>query len=185
MQNGWPQSRHSMPPVMYGYWKIQDEIYEENGLLFIGDQILMPRKIRAEMLAKLHESHLGIDKCKSRAKDTMYWPNINQDNKDTVKCSICAKFRRANEKLPMISHEIPIRPWAKLGMDIFHFGGHEYLVVVDFFSKYPEVAHLKNKTANGVITVLKEIFAIHGIPEETISDNMPFASSAFKAFAKE
>ena len=84
----------------------------------------------------------------------------------------------------MIPHEIPTRPWAKLGMDIFQFGGREYLAVVDYFSKYPEVARLKSKTANGVITVLKEIFARHGISDETISDNMPFASSAFKAFAK-
>ncbi|GFO24396.1 Pol polyprotein [Plakobranchus ocellatus] len=40
----------------------------------------------------------------------------------------------------MISHEIPNRPWAKLGADIFYFGGHDYLLVVDYFSKYPEIA---------------------------------------------
>ena len=84
----------------------------------------------------------------------------------------------------MIPHEIPTRPWAKLGMDIFQFGGRDYLAVVGYCSKYPEVAHLKSKTANGVITVLKEIFARYGIPDETISDSMPFASSTFKAFAK-
>ncbi|GFO34956.1 transposon ty3-i Gag-Pol polyprotein [Plakobranchus ocellatus] len=85
----------------------------------------------------------------------------------------------------MISHEIPNRPWAKLGADIFHFGGHDYLLVVDYFSKYPEIARLKTKTATGVKTVLRPIFARHGIPDKLIADNMPFNSYEMKQFAKE
>ncbi|GFO30050.1 hypothetical protein PoB_005655500 [Plakobranchus ocellatus] len=129
---------------------------------------------------------VGVDKCKSRARESIFWPGITKDIELHMnKCTTCAKFRNSNRKEPMISHEIPNRPWAKLGADIFHFGGHDYLLVVDYFSKYLEIARLKTKTATGVKTVLRPIFARHGIPDKLIADNMPFNSYEMKKFAKE
>ena len=89
-----------------------------------------------------------------------------------AKCSTCAKFRRQNQKQPMISHDVPDQPWTKLASDIMTFRGHDYLVVVDYTSKYPEVVRT-SQTAEGVITALKLILARHGIPQEIVSDNMP------------
>ena len=102
-----------------------------------------------------------------------------------LKCSTCVTFRRMNQKEPMIAHEIPERPWQKLGTDLCEIKGKNYLVVVDYYSKYIETALLRNKTAGTVIRHLKSIFARHGIPEELISDNMPFNSKEFHEFAKE
>ena len=85
----------------------------------------------------------------------------------------------------MIPHEIPDHPWFKLGMDLFEFGGNDYIVVVDYFSKYPEVIQLRSKTAKAVINVLKLIFSRHGIPDCTVNDNMPFNSHEFLQFARE
>ena len=85
----------------------------------------------------------------------------------------------------MIPHEIPDRPWAKVGADIFSFKNQEYLVVVDYYSKFPEVEQLTCKTANGVISALRQIFSRHGIPEILFCDNMPFASHVMASFAEE
>ena len=82
-----------------------------------------------------------------------------------------------------IPHEIPDRPWAKLGADIFSLKDHDYLVVIDYFFKCPEVEQLTCKTANGVISVLSQIFARHGIPKTMIYDNMPFLSDVMAGFA--
>ena len=82
-------------------------------------------------------------------------------------------------------HPIPDRPWSKLGADIFDFENRDYLILVDYFSKYPEVARLENKTATGVIQALRPIFARHGIPDTLISDNMPFASYKMRQFAQD
>ena len=57
-------------------------------------------------------------------------------------------------------------------------------MVVDYFSKYPESCALTNKTAFTVITHLKEIFAPYGISQDTVSDNMFFASREFAHFAQ-
>ena len=56
--------------------------------------------------------------------------------------------------------------------------GTDYLITVDYFSRYPEVTQLRTTTSSTVINSLKSIFARHGIPETVRSDNGPqFASS--------
>jgi hypothetical protein len=88
------------------------------------------------MLCKLHEGHLGMEKCRARAREIMYIPNMSKDIEEIVSRSdTCATFRKRNQKQLMIPHEIPERPWSKLSADIFTFKEHDYLVVVDYFSK--------------------------------------------------
>ena len=85
----------------------------------------------------------------------------------------------------MIPHTVPERPMQKIGADIFTSGGNDYLCVVDYFSKFPFVRLLKDKTAGTIVAHLKSIVCEQGIPEEVISDNMPFGSADFKKFATE
>jgi hypothetical protein len=58
-------------------------------------------------------------------------------------------------------------------------------LVVDYFSKYPEVTRINHKNSEAVILAMKEMFARHGIPEKIIADNMPFNSLRFRDFARE
>ena len=101
------------------------------------------------------------------------------------KCKICAKFRNQNPKEPLMPHLIPDTPWTKLGGDIFDYVDRSYLLIVDYFSKYPEIAELKQKTGEGIIRALKPILARHGIPDILMADNMPFASTKVRQFAAE
>ncbi|KAF7653482.1 hypothetical protein LDENG_00082320 [Lucifuga dentata] len=58
------------------------------------------------------------------------------------------------------------------------------MLVIDYFSNYPEICLLSNTTSAAVITHMKSIFARHGIPHVLISDNgTPYSSQEFKAFA--
>ena len=65
------------------------------------------------------------------------------------------------------------------------FKRRDYLLIVDYFSKFVETPILLDKTAQSVILALKPVFARHGIPEELVADNMPFGSQAFQMFAHE
>lgn len=67
--------------------------------------------------------------------------------------------------------------------DVFEHKGKSYLVVVDYYSKFIETALMRNKTTGAIVTHMKSIFARHGIPDELISDNMPYNSREFKQFA--
>jgi len=61
---------------------------------------------------------------------------------------------------------LPKDVWFKLGADICEFKGRNYLVVVDYLSKFPELVLLKNKPSDNVINALKSIFSRHGILSE-------------------
>jgi hypothetical protein len=64
------------------------------------------------MLDLPHYNHLGIDKCQYRARQCIYWPNINNDIKNLVlNCEICLKFRNSNIKEPLIPSELTEHPW--------------------------------------------------------------------------
>ena len=68
------------------------------------------------------------------------------------------------------------------------FDGSEYLVIIDYYSKMPIVRKMPTSQCNStkMITVLKGLFAEHGIPEEIQSDNGPqFASHLFTEFTKD
>ena len=58
----------------------------------------------------------------------------------------------------MIATELQDYPWQKIATDFFHFKGATYLLVVDYFSRFPEIAKLSNTTSLNIINALKTIF---------------------------
>ena len=86
---------------------------------------------------------------------------------------------------PLLITPLPDYPWQMIGTDLFELSGEHYLLVVDYFSRYPEISRLTSTTSAAVITSLKSIFARHGIPETVRSDNGPqYASREFSMFAE-
>lgn len=85
----------------------------------------------------------------------------------------------------MIATPLPEYPWQKVSSDLFQLNGAQYIVVVDYFSRYPEVIKLSTTTSHQIIEVLKKIFSRHGIPEIVVSDNGPqYSSREFCEFAE-
>ncbi|KAK0143083.1 hypothetical protein N1851_018783 [Merluccius polli] len=152
--------------------------------------------LRREMLQRIRKGHLGIEKCKKRAREVMFWPRINQDV--TMKCQTAQYAGNIKQatlqnqgvrgvvKEPLKPHPAPDRPYEKVGADLFACQGKDYLVVTDYYSLYPEVCRLHSTTADAVITCMKAIFARHGGASEVFTDNGPqFSNARFQTFAKE
>jgi hypothetical protein len=60
-----------------------------------------------------------------------------------------------------------------------------FLVVTDAYSKWLDVRIAKQANSKTTISILRSIFATHGIPELIVSDNgTPFTSYEFQAFAQ-
>ena len=183
---GWPRHRRDCDPLIRQYWPIRDELHVIQGVVYAGERVVIPNSMRSKMLQKLHESNLGMEKCRARARSFMYWPTMFNDiNEMIAKCSTCLKYRRENQREPLIPHEVPLLPWQKLGADIFEYGGNAHLLIEDYFSKYPEVCLLQGKSASAVISHFRTVFARHGLPEILVADNMPFNSSLMRKFAAE
>ena len=115
----------------------------------------------------------------------MFYPGLTKDIKDIIsKCTVCQSFQQENQKETLLSHPTPSRPRQKVGMDIFTFRNHDYLITVDYFSAYFEVDRLPSKRIVDIVYCLKQQFARHGIPDEMFNDNSPFNAVEFKQFAE-
>ena len=62
------------------------------------------------------------------------------------------------------SHKKLDPPWQNMATDLFQLNDHNYVLVVNYYSKYFEVTHLNNTEATSVINQMKVMFARHGIP---------------------
>ena len=184
--NGFPAKRQNLKKNLHEFYPNSEELFVHGELILKGTKILIPQSMRKEMLQILHTSHAGIEKSKQRAKESIFWPKINKDIEDYLnRCSVCQTLRNSKQKKSLLPVEVPTLPWNTVGLDVFTLKGYDYLLCVDYHSKYPEVSKLNTKTAQGIIAAIKPIFARHGIPCKVIADNMPFNSQEFRKFAKE
>ena len=185
--SGWPDSKGQVPPNAQEFWNYRDELTVAQGLIVKGQKIVVPSSLRGEMLEKLHEGHLGINKTIARARDVLFWPRMSVEITEKIKnCPVCLENRPSQQPEPLKSHEIPPLPWAKVGTDILHKNGRNYLVTVDYYSKWPEMTLLPSMTSTGVITALKSQFARYGVPSVVVSDNGPCYNSAeFRKFSED
>ena len=140
--------------------------------------------MQADIMHKLHEGHQRIAKGRVLAKVSVWWPGISkQIDEEVARYPVCEKYR----KVPPGSLKItptPDYPWQKVGMDLFEWKGAQYLLIVDYFSRWIESALLKHTSSSRAIEHTKSIFARHAIPETAISDNGPqFVSCEFSQFS--
>ena len=71
----------------------------------------------------------------------------------------------------------------KVEADLFELNNHQYLIVIDYFSRYPEAIRLGSTSSTSIINSLKFIVSRHKIPSQLISDNgSQFSSFEFKQF---
>ncbi|GBL95541.1 Transposon Ty3-I Gag-Pol polyprotein [Araneus ventricosus] len=181
---GWPSNGQNISPEAWEYFKFRDNIYVEEGLVFLNDRIIVPVSLRSEMLNILHQAHCGMEK--ARARQVLFWPGITKDIENMVsKCKTCERYRPRNVKEPLICHEVPNLPYEKIGTDISEHGGKSYLIIGCYLSKWLDIIKLSNKTSDEIIANLKEVFSTHGIPKIIVCDNMPFASIKMKKFSRE
>ncbi|KAK3746314.1 hypothetical protein QZH41_006886 [Actinostola sp. cb2023] len=157
-------------------------------MIFKGSRCVVPSSLRQKIKEKLHRSHIGVQGCLRRAREVVYWPSMNQEISNYIEqCDICNMFGSQQPKEPLIVHDVPQRPWQKIGCDIFTVEQKDYLIcTVDYYSGYFEVDKLERKTAKSIVKRLKRHFSNHGIPNELFSDNgPPFDSHEFREFAND
>lgn len=85
----------------------------------------------------------------------------------------------------MKQHESPEYPLQKIWLYIAEVEGSNYLIVMDYYSRWLEVISIINKSRETIIKCLKSIFSRFGIPHEVVADNNSCGSQEFKQFAQE
>ncbi|CAG4994999.1 unnamed protein product [Parnassius apollo] len=96
---GWPSVKGEVDDIIKPYWNYKEDLSFAHGLVWKNERIIVPKILRKEFLNKLHIDHMGLEKCKLRAREILFWPGLNNDLKNMVlNCQICLSFRRNNQK---------------------------------------------------------------------------------------
>ena len=182
-REGWPD-KHTLVQEFKPYWQARGELTLGEDLLLYGGRVVIPKTMQAETLQKLHRGHQGIQRCRLRAIASVWWPGISREIDDFIsRCPQCCRDTRPARE-PLMTSPLPDYPWQKVATDLFELKGKMYVVIVDYFSRYPEVFRLQSTISRSVINALKMVFSRHGIPETLVSDNGPqYSSLEFAEFA--
>lgn len=184
--NGWPDSKTQVAPLVKPYWSFREELNMIDGLVCRNDSIIIPKKLRNEIISIIHESHMGLERTLAMVRGVLYWPNLTGDIKNLIEsCATCLSHKRQNTKEPLEPHEVPTLPWQKVAADFLSFDQKMYLVVVDYYSKFIEMVNVTKNNAFTVINCFKSIFSRFGIPVQLVTDGgPPFSSVEFQNFVK-
>jgi hypothetical protein len=167
----WPDEVELISPEVRPFWHSRDQLTVQNGLLLYNARIVIPASFRQATLEALHSGHLGVEKCRSKARTAVWWPKVGADIAQHVaSCRTCLHWAKDRAE-PLQSSPLPELPWQKVATDLFELDGKHYVVVVDYYSRYVELVQLRQQTADDVINALKAIFARHGVPMICFSDN--------------
>jgi RNase H-like domain found in reverse transcriptase/Integrase core domain/Integrase zinc binding domain len=165
----------------------QSKFSLHDGCLFYGIRVVIPKSLRPAVLAELHEAHLGMTKMKALARSYCFWNGIDADIEATVKkCRSCCLVQNEAAKVPVHSWEYPSFPFQRIHIDYAGpFMGTNFLVIVDAYSKWPEIIPTKSTDSAATIRILRNVFARFGIPVTMVSDNGPqFRSDWMARFTK-
>ncbi|KAI2644440.1 Retrovirus-related Pol polyprotein from transposon opus [Labeo rohita] len=186
VKQGWPKYPSQLPEYVKPYYAVRDMLSVCHDLLIYSDRIIIPSSMRAEVKRKLHEGHLGITKCRERAKQSVWWPGISKEIQVfTENCTYCQTQKPAQRREPLMTTPLPEAPWVRIAADICEVGKRNYLVVVDYFSRFIDIAYLPDMSGKTVTLRLSNMFARWGCPDTLVTDNGPqFSGQHFQNFAK-
>ncbi|EYB85899.1 hypothetical protein Y032_0289g1517 [Ancylostoma ceylanicum] len=182
----WPKSINN--PEIQCFYNRRDSLSMLNGCLLLAERVVIPKNLQQRVLRQLHHGHPGIVRMKALARSYAYWPGIDKDVEDAVRrCTRCSSAAKSPVKTTLATWPIPKEPWTRVHIDYAGpFEGTNFLVVVDAYSKWPEILTTNRTTSTTTIHLLRQIFARFGMPETLVSDNgTQFTSAEFKNFCLE
>ncbi|XP_055923553.1 uncharacterized protein K02A2.6-like [Eupeodes corollae] len=188
IENGWPKSSKNLPLDVIPFFNRHETITIVDNCLMTLDRVIIPAIFQRRILKQLHRGHQGIQRMKSIARSYVYWPKIDTDIENHVKqCQNCASVAKSPTKTELSSWPVPHEPLERIHIDIGGpVRGKYYLVMVDSYSKWPEVAQITTITTTEIINQLHEFVSRYGQPKTIVSDNgTQFTSSNFKRFCDE
>jgi hypothetical protein len=94
VKEGWPYdhkagpeevcSWHDMADIQEAVWPyflIRDELTIEDDILYKGNGVSIPNKLRLRVMRRIHQNRIGIENSLRRAREFVYWPRLNSEQK--------------------------------------------------------------------------------------------------------
>ena len=172
------------------YWQHREALYVVDGVVMLGERVVVPQRLRKEVLQSLHAAHQGVTQMTARAAAAVFWPGISADiQRLRDDCQTCGKIAPSQRDTHPIPPVIPTAPFEAVCSDYFDLAGHHYLIVVDRLTNWADVRKARPKTneagTQGLMDMFREVFRNYGVPVEISSDGGPeYASREFGDFLR-
>lgn len=154
------------------YKNIRYELTYYSGVLIRGVRVVIPEKLREDIVRLAHEGHPGAAKMKERLRRTMWFPRMDIiAEKMCQNCKQCAMMSLPNPPLPMKRRELPTRPWEAIAIDYKQVDKEMVLVIVDYYSRYIVYEVVTPATAGNTAAALRKYFSFFGTPHIIQCDN--------------
>ena len=186
----WPDAkviRKTEDVQLLRFFHRRNELSLVDDCLMVSNRVVIPLELQQRVLKVLHGGHPGIVRMKALARGVCYWTRIDEDIESLVKsCDQCQSAAKMPVKVPLEPWRPATEPWERVHIDYAGpVDGQYLLVIVDSFSKWPEVVITSTMTTSATLRILTESFARNGNPKTLVSDNGPqFVSDAFKQFCE-
>jgi hypothetical protein len=171
----------------------------EGGVLTYKDRLYIPncdelkRFIKDELHKRPYTGHPGYQKMVTATRKKIYWSGLKKDvDKYLAQCIECQEFKAEHQHPVGLLHPLPIPEWKweTISMD-FITGlptstkhNDAIMVVVDKLSKFAHFIPVKStcKVIDIAQVFMKEVFQLHGMPREIISNrDTKFTSNFWKS----
>ena len=162
-----------------------EELAVVKGLVMWGQRVIIPLCLRNKVKHEPHEGHFGSQRMKSLARSYVWWSNMDSELEAMVAaCGDCNQAAKDPPKTAINPWPMTLKPWTRLHVDYAGpVEGWMLLIVVDSYSKWIDALPTHSTTTQVTTKLLKQLFAIHGLPEVIVSDNGTcFSSSEFSSF---
>ncbi|XP_053967934.1 uncharacterized protein K02A2.6-like [Anastrepha ludens] len=182
LSNGWKQE---IIPELQPFYARKDALSVIQECLMFHERIVIPKKLQPRILRQLHRGHPGRERMKLLARSYVYWPGVDEDIVSYSRnCQLCASTAKMPVKHTLRSWPLATKPMERLHIDIAGpCNGFYYFVIVDAFSKWPEIFQIENITTQTIISKLNETLSRYGDCDTLVSDNgTQFTSGAFEQF---
>ncbi|XP_043237499.1 uncharacterized protein K02A2.6-like [Amphibalanus amphitrite] len=196
IRTGWPASARECSPTLRPFFDVRHELQlrDDNIILRGPDRVVVPLALIDKYLQVAHRSHEGIVRTKQLLRSLAWWPGMMRATTDLIRdCSTCqakdAVLSQGARPAPLQPVPLPDRAWSKLGIDVVGPiagappSARYAITVIDYASKWPEVALTSSVETDDVISFLSSLWSREGYCDELVSDNGPqFTSAKFEKY---
>ena len=167
------------------YKPLAEEIWVLRQLVLRENRIILPQSLWKSTIKLAHEGNQGMVRTKARLRQGVWWPHMDKQVYEFIRaCHPCQLVGPRSNPEPIRSTTIPEGPWTDIAVDLLEIpGGHNLLVAMGYYSRWPEVILLKKTDVTHVTRAMEGMFQTHGLSVTVRTDNgPPFSSAQFGGF---
>lgn len=183
---GWKQDKADRE--FHQFFLRRESISIYDNCLMYGERVVIPRSLQLFVLKQFHIGHPGMNRMKAVMRSYVYWPFMDKAVEEyVVRCRRCAEVAKDPPKVESQPWPETTKPWVRLHVDYAGpISGQYFLVVVDSYSKWPEIYVVRRPSTSETLLHLRQLFGRFGTPNVLVSDNgTQFTSLEFAEFCKQ